>query len=344
MEIPLSWVASLLILFAFVMLIQSQAVLLRVRFLFGGFLLCLAVVGVLFGLRLSYGLQWAGRMQPVVAIMVPPLAFLGFRTLVQEESTRFRRMLAAHAGLIVAVQIILVLPTGLSPDPFVLAVTIGYLVPLIQLNTRQADEFIHVQPRHIPILRAGLYITISWLVLTVLSDGLIVGAGLFAGDSLALSFLPGIMGVFTIFIVVIVLAGIPILLKRGASRDRRGNEHVRANPGDRALLTRLTAMMYEKHLYRDTSLTLARLARRLSVPARDVSKAVNRCTGESFSRYINSFRVERSQHLLLNTDLPVTEVMFEAGFLSKSSFNSEFRRITGCTPSDYRAAGALRKD
>jgi AraC-like DNA-binding protein len=32
--------------------------------------------------------------------------------------------------------------------------------------------------------------------------------------------------------------------------------------------------------------------------------------------------------------------MFEAGFVSKSSFNTEFRRVTGKTPSQFRAETA----
>lgn len=341
-KIPLVWVASLLMLIAVITLIQSRTIPFRARLIICGFLLCLAGVGVLLGLRLSYGSRWAGRVQPLVAVMVPPLAFLGFRYLAEEESIRLRRSFAVHAGFIIVVQIVMMVPTGLSPDLFILAVTIAYLFPLILLNTRGADEFILLQPRHMPILRAGIFTTIVWLATTIVSDGLIVAAGLLAGDGLALRFLTGVTGLFTAFVVVVVLVGIPMAVQGGARRDLRGRKPVQANSSDRALLSRVDAALREKHLFRDTSLTLVRLARRLSVPARDVSNAVNRCTGENFSRYINSFRVAQAQHLLRDTDLPVTEVMFEAGFLSKSSFNSEFRRIAGRTPSQYRADGAAR--
>ena len=76
------------------------------------------------------------------------------------------------------------------------------------------------------------------------------------------------------------------------------------------------------------------------MPIRDVSNATNRLTGENFSRYVNGFRVRHAQRALLETDLPITEVMFDAGFVSKSSFNTEFRRVVGQTPSQYRAKRA----
>ena len=84
-------------------------------------------------------------------------------------------------------------------------------------------------------------------------------------------------------------------------------------------------------------MTLARLSRRLGYPARDISNAINRCTGENFSRFINGFRIEHASKLLKETDLPITEIMLEAGFVSKSSFNTEFKRIVGQTPSQFRA-------
>jgi AraC-like DNA-binding protein len=103
------------------------------------------------------------------------------------------------------------------------------------------------------------------------------------------------------------------------------------------MMATLDAFMNDKHVYTDSNLTLARVARRLSVPARDVSTAINRTTGENFSRYINGFRVRHAQGALRETELPITEVMFDAGFVSKSSFNTEFRRVTGRTPSQFRS-------
>jgi AraC-like DNA-binding protein len=105
------------------------------------------------------------------------------------------------------------------------------------------------------------------------------------------------------------------------------------------LMRSLDETMKDKELFRDSNLTLARVARRLSVPTRDLSGATNRVTGENFSRLINGYRIAYARRALLETDLPVTEVMFEAGFLSKSSFNTEFRRVAGLTPSQFRAGG-----
>lgn len=51
---------------------------------------------------------------------------------------------------------------------------------------------------------------------------------------------------------------------------------------------------------------------------------------------VNDFRIAEAMRLLAETDRPVTTIQFEAGFLTKSNFNREFRRVTGTSPSAYR--------
>ncbi|MBB3964793.1 AraC-like DNA-binding protein [Rhizobium metallidurans] len=40
--------------------------------------------------------------------------------------------------------------------------------------------------------------------------------------------------------------------------------------------------------------------------------------------------------MLEKSDEPVTRLMFDCGFISKSNFNREFLRLTGTNPTDYR--------
>ncbi len=99
--------------------------------------------------------------------------------------------------------------------------------------------------------------------------------------------------------------------------------------------------MREKRLWADADLNLARLARRMGVPARAVSEAVNRVHGISVSHYVNNHRITEARRLLSETDMPVTRILFEAGFMTKSNFNREFLRVTGENPSDWRRLNSL---
>lgn len=92
----------------------------------------------------------------------------------------------------------------------------------------------------------------------------------------------------------------------------------------------------ESQLYLNPDLTLALLARKTGIPARQLSGSVNAVSKRNVSQWINGFRIERAKELLVNTTLPVTEIMLESGFTTKSNFNREFQRIVGVSPTTFR--------
>ena len=53
-------------------------------------------------------------------------------------------------------------------------------------------------------------------------------------------------------------------------------------------------------------------------------------------RLLQQFRLEHAKRLLLETDLPVTEICFECGYESLGSFSALFHRQSGYSPRDYR--------
>ena len=106
---------------------------------------------------------------------------------------------------------------------------------------------------------------------------------------------------------------------------------------DRAVLECVRETLLRDGLYRDPDLTLERIARRSLVPARRVSGAINRSSGDSVSRYVNRLRLDEVRRCLLETDDGITEIMLAAGFRTKSNFNRAFREVEGCSPSEWRA-------
>ncbi|MFN7023575.1 MAG: AraC family transcriptional regulator [Pseudorhizobium sp.] len=72
------------------------------------------------------------------------------------------------------------------------------------------------------------------------------------------------------------------------------------------------------------------------------SKAFRRLTGMNFSAYSRSVRVWRARTMLAETEMPITDVCFEAGFNNLSNFNRYFRMETGLTPRAYRTAARIR--
>lgn len=84
------------------------------------------------------------------------------------------------------------------------------------------------------------------------------------------------------------------------------------------------------------------VAERVGFEPSAFSRAFRRLTGMHFSAYSRSVRVWRARTLLAETEIPITDVCFEAGFNNLSNFNRYFRIETGLTPRAYRTAARIR--
>ncbi len=60
-------------------------------------------------------------------------------------------------------------------------------------------------------------------------------------------------------------------------------------------------------------------------------------TGLTFSDYLARMRIEKVKNLLLNPHKRINEVAYETGCQSLSQFNRVFRRVTGRSPTVWRA-------
>ena len=98
--------------------------------------------------------------------------------------------------------------------------------------------------------------------------------------------------------------------------------------------------MTEEKVYKCPDLDLKSLSERLQTPSYLVTKAINEGLGLNFYELINRYRVEEVESLLINHDhkrFTLMAVAFDAGFNSKTTFNTVFKKMTGVTPSHYRS-------
>jgi AraC-like DNA-binding protein len=104
-------------------------------------------------------------------------------------------------------------------------------------------------------------------------------------------------------------------------------------------LEKLQAFMTDNKPYLESELTLTRLAEQLDVPPHHLSQMLNESLSQNFFDFVNSYRVEEAKQLLQVPDKSAYTVLAlaeEAGFNSKTAFNTAFKRFTGETPTEYR--------
>ena len=64
-------------------------------------------------------------------------------------------------------------------------------------------------------------------------------------------------------------------------------------------------------------------------------------TNKTFYDYLRTKRIKAAEQMLIVPNLPITEISLKAGFSSLSSFNRTFKRLKGCSPSEYRSLYSL---
>lgn len=97
----------------------------------------------------------------------------------------------------------------------------------------------------------------------------------------------------------------------------------------------LEILMQDEKLFCDEDLSLTRLADILEVRPDQLSQIINDHYKNTFTRFINDYRISLAKNLLLEGENKILQVAYQVGFQSKSTFNSEFKKITGMTPKEY---------
>ena len=115
------------------------------------------------------------------------------------------------------------------------------------------------------------------------------------------------------------------------------NRYRQHNPQHDALIARLEDELLASRIFLDPNLTLQRFARRVGMPSRDVSAAINDNRNCNYNQWLNRFRIEEAQRMMRdNPEQGVTDILYSSGFQNKSTFNAAFRAITGESPSAWR--------
>lgn len=86
----------------------------------------------------------------------------------------------------------------------------------------------------------------------------------------------------------------------------------------------------------DQTLTLNMAADYIGFSSYYFSRLFKQYTSYNFVEYLTIQRIKNAQRLLADSKLSITEVCYQSGFTSISTFNRAFHQSLGCSPRDYR--------
>ncbi len=105
------------------------------------------------------------------------------------------------------------------------------------------------------------------------------------------------------------------------------------------LSLKIKYLFEQEKIFKSPTLNSAQLAKKVGIPAYQLSQVINIGLDTSFFELLSSYRIEYVKHLLKqedSADKNIIDMAYEAGFNSKSAFNTAFKRYTGMTPSQYQ--------
>lgn len=108
------------------------------------------------------------------------------------------------------------------------------------------------------------------------------------------------------------------------------------NSLDREFIDKIRAIIDENLSYEE--LGVAFLADKMCMSSSTLYRKIMAIVGVSTNEYIRRVRLGRAAEMLVNSGLNITDIAFQTGFGSHSSFAKAFKKEFGMTASEYVAA------
>jgi len=176
-----------------------------------------------------------------------------------------------------------------------------------------------------------------------------------------------LMYMLVVFILIIILFGIPILLiRKGQILANKLLVVKNIEIADKQSVTQKTPLAIDKKVvekikythsnlteeqknniygliinaleiekvFLQSDLSINKLAEHLSVSRTYLSQVINEKFNNRFNAIINEYRiVEARKELIKDKNIPINIIARKVGFVSKTTFNNNFKKYTGVTPS-----------
>ncbi|MEI6859799.1 MAG: helix-turn-helix domain-containing protein [Shewanella sp.] len=229
---------------------------------------------------------------------------------------------------------------GLFRECFRLFCGVLCLIELRRYQAQIKDKFANIEN-----------VDLTWLKILVIgflfirTDAILVSLAMFSSFEFNMNINYELLGLISNY-TVLLLISVLIFFSLGFSSVFKGIETSKGDtptldkkPIDIAAVNKVLAHMTTKKPFLNHRLTLDNLANQLGLPSRNLSQIINRHFKQNFFEFINSYRIDESKQLLEcseNTNVTMLKIMEQAGFNSKATFNTFFKKMVGLTPTQYR--------
>jgi len=273
-------------------------------------------------------------LRPALAVALPALLYLHLATAMRVGQALQPTDAIHMIGPLVATAVRLLPAPGQWLDLVIVLPNLCYLGLITREARSGANSFANLGPALASLLDQWRRLVMFFQVFVLYFDMLIMLEIDDAADAAPQPWMFGAAG-------MLLTLGFSYLLV--ASLHRKGplmwasSRQRHLNPEHEALIARLEDTLLTSSAFLDPNLTLQRFARKVGVPTREVSAAINDNRNCNYNQWLNNFRIKEAQRLMREHPAQsVTEVMYASGFQNKSTFNAAFLAVSSESPTAWR--------
>jgi AraC-like DNA-binding protein len=304
------------------------------RRLLSASMLTIAVLNLLMLLQISDPDRAILLIKPGLAVAFPALLFLHIATVTRAKQNLQLGDAIHIVGPLAAIALRMAPGSGPTLDVLIFLLHLFYVGLIAWVTRHAASSFANLGTPLSVMLDRWRRLVLLFLTIGILLDILI--ALEVDNDDGAFSH-PWVFALVGILLVLGFSSLLVASLHRKGPLAWVGNRYRQHNPEHGALIARLEDKLLLDRIFLDPNLTLSRFSRRVGLPVRDVSTAINDNRSCNYNQWLNKFRIEEAQRMMRDDpERGVTEVMYSSGFQNKSTFNAAFRSLTGESPSVWR--------
>lgn len=326
-----AWITGQMGLFAIYLILAGDKR--PARLALAGLAAIFATIAIINALTATGFALWLRPVNLVLELSLGPAIYL-FIQQMRDQPPVIGRLSLGHLFPLVLGPILLALVNIVPVDAIVVGVHTVYMVAIGRSLLRGRHNYWPGSSFRFVSLFAGFFITFILLRVAVSVEAS------FGNDFRATASYAAILVAMLFLSAAIIVTALrrPELLTASIAFTKYAGSIVAPGEID-LILERLDRLFHEEHLFRNPNLSLTDLAARIKAPAKHVSQAVNDRRGMSVPNYINDMRVAAAAAELQSASEPkptITVIMHNAGFGSKSTFQREFQRRHGMSPSAFR--------
>ena len=203
-------------------------------------------------------------------------------------------------------------------------------------NHNVLSLFSSIEDKELNWLKHLILVNIGFIIIWIIDDSLF----LIIGENMASNFISDISLIATLITIVwIGFSGTkqPLIFET-APKTTVEIKPLPISTSDELTFIQIKTKIEQEKLFTNIDLSLKELAISVKLRDKELSRIINQCYGNNFFHFINTYRITYFKELIKdpkNKSLSIVGVSMQAGFKSKSTFYTAFKKIEGKTPKEF---------